>query len=485
MVKYTDKSTANLNGLCFFYILKYDNFIIMNKFDSLPISRKMKSNLNRLGYIEITPIQELSIPSVISKKDVIAQAKTGSGKTAAFGIGLLDKLNVTLFRVQSLVLCPTRELADQISSELRKIAKFTHNIKILTLTGGIPLYKQEHSLNHQAHIIVGTPGRVLRLLQRGSLDLSNLKSLVIDEADRMLGMGFIDELDDIISFCPKNRQTLCYSATYPEDIEPFIESIMYNPIRLSIDVKHDEKSIEHIFYTAESTNVASAVMSVIKQSNFKRVIVFCNTKIECNSLSEVINSMGYTSLSLNGDLEQKDRTEVLIRFSNKSVNILIATDVAARGLDINGLDAVINVDLPFDSETYIHRVGRTGRAGSTGHAVTLLDKNSNYNLDQLNRDMNSSFDINDLKLLDSFGDVTEPEMVTVSINGGRKNKISAGDILGALTSSGDIRSTDVGSIDRLDYITFIAIKSSVVNKALSLLKNRGVKGKMFRVVLHK
>lgn len=445
----------------------------------------MLNNLKEMKYLEMTPIQESSIPLILKGYDIMAQAKTGSGKTAAFGIGLLHLINVGRFRVQAMVLCPTRELAEQVTGELRKLARFKHNIKLLKLTGGLPMYKQEHSLRHEAHIVVGTPGRVLKLLQRGSLVLDDIKTVVLDEGDRMLDMGFIDQIEDILSFAPDKIQTLCYSATFPDKIKQFCSTFLDDPKEVTVELNHDNKVITQHFINTQKSGKSSQVINILGKYTPESVIIFCNTKDECRRVSSELTKKGIFNLSLHGDLEQKERTEVLILFSNRSCRILIATDVAARGLDISDLSAVINYNLPFETETYIHRIGRTGRAGKEGLAISLFLPGEEFRLDEINKYMKTDMqpELIDTNNIPNSYDL-EPEMITLSINGGRKNKISPGDILGTLTSEDGLSGSQVGKIDRLDYITFVAVKSESAQKGYEILEGRAIKGRRFRVVKH-
>ncbi len=456
----------------------------MKSFDTLAISKDMVKNLTDLKYLEMTPIQEKSIPVILEGLDIMAQAKTGSGKTAAFGIGLLHKLKVEKFRIQSLILCPTRELAEQVTAEIRKLARFKHNIKLVKLTGGLPIRKQEHSLSHEAHIAVGTPGRVLKLLERDALKMDDVNTIVLDEADRMLDMGFIDQIEEIFRYANKDVQTLCYSATFPDEIKEFSKTFLNDPTEIAVESHHDTKVIKQHFVKCEKKNRAETVLEIIKHNRFESAIVFCNTKDACRRVGAELNKNGVHSLALHGDLEQKDRTEVLILFANGSSRVLVATDVAARGIDIDDLSAVINFDLPFETETYVHRVGRTGRAGKDGLAYSLLVPGEEFRLDDINKYMNTEMISEKVVFESDHTDFQEADMVTVSINGGRKNKISAGDILGALTKEGGIKGTDVGKIDRQDYLTFVAIKREVATKAYEILENGHIKGKRFLVVIH-
>jgi len=459
----------------------------MKTFTHLSLSEAMMSNLNLLKYETMTAIQEMSIPPILKGKDVMAQAKTGSGKTAAFGIGMLENLDMNLLEIQDLILCPTRELSEQVAGELRRIARFRPNIKILNITGGMPARKQELSLKHQAHIVVGTPGRILKLLERGSLIIGGLKTLVLDEADRMLDMGFMDEIQSIFSFLPSRRQTLCFSATFPEEIRELGRTFMKNPREVTVEVLHHPEVIEQRFIEVLPDEKIHAVSGILGNLKPDSVLIFCNTKDSCQKTEEQLNKLGYHCLALHGDLDQSERTEVLIRFSNGSSRILVATDVAARGLDIDSIGVVINFDMPFESEIYVHRIGRTGRAGKEGSAFSLIRPREMFRLDSINEFLESDYSAEKPEFSSDSVDTTaagmQPEMVTLSINGGRKNKISAGDLLGALTSSGGIDGKDVGKIDRLDTVTFAAVKRSVKVRAVRVLENGKIKGRGYKVMI--
>lgn len=446
----------------------------------------MIANLQKLGYATMTPIQERSIPPILKGADLLGQAKTGSGKTAAFGIGLLQRLKVELFRIQALVLCPTRELAEQVSEELRRIARFRHNIKILKISGGIPMNNQEHSLSHQAHIVVGTPGRVAKLLRRESLVLDDLHTLVLDEADKMLEMGFIDQIHEILTYAPASRQTLCFSATFSEEIRELGRRILRKPIEVSVESSHSPAVIHQHFYTHPRADKSSAVIALLGRHNPGSTLIFCNTKDACRSVESDLTKAGLPCLALHGDLEQKERTEVLVRFSNGSGRILAATDVAARGLDIDDLPLVINYDMPFETETYIHRIGRTARAGKEGLALSLMKPHEGFRLDEINEFTGGSFKPEVLNVdEDAKLPNLEPSMITLSINGGRKQKISPGDVLGALTVEGGISAANVGKIDRQDFITFIAVKREAAERAFLLLEKGEIKGRRFKALIHR
>lgn len=457
----------------------------MKQFSTLPLSKAMLDNLNTLNYKSMTHIQEESIPAILKGRDVLAQAKTGSGKTAAFGIGMLESINIKRYRIQAMVLCPTRELAAQVTGELRRIARFQHNLKILTLTGGSPMYHQELSLKHEAHMVVGTPGRVQKLLRRGKLILDDISMIVLDEADKMLEMGFFDVITDIITYAPRKRQTLCFSATFPAGVKRLCTQALENPVEVTVESHHDESVIAQHVYEVPEKEKCLATIEILANYQPDSTIIFCNTKDQCRRVRRELDKAGLHSIELHGDLEQKDRTVALIRFSNGSSKVLVATDVAARGLDIDDLSAVINFDMPFEPETYVHRIGRTGRAGKEGLAFSLMQPGEDFRLEQINNHSGCSLQPESL----SYGRNTdhpelEPSMVTLSINGGRRQKISAGDILGALTKSGGVDGSHVGKIDRMDNLTFVAIKRSSAKKALKAFQSQTIKGRRFMAMLN-
>jgi ATP-independent RNA helicase DbpA len=456
----------------------------MSAFTTLPLTKSMIENLKTMGYQEMTPVQAESLPHVLRGEDLLAQAKTGSGKTAAFGIGLMHNLDVKRFRVQTLVMCPTRELADQVAGELRRIARFKHNIKIVTICGGMPFLPQQISLEHQAHIVVGTPGRIEQHLKRGTMNLDNVTTLVLDEADRMLDIGFADSIEVILGYVPKRRQTLLFSATFPESILELSTRFQKNAHRVVVDMDHEENVIRQYFYESDWEAKADVVAQILGAVKPASALIFCNTKRQCRSLSTFLGAKGFASLAIHGDLEQKDRTEVLVRFSNGSTPILVATDVAARGLDISGLSAVINFDLPFESEVYVHRIGRTGRAGKEGMAFSLMTPKEGFRLKEINRMMGTAFEVTDLKALESSTDGSLSPMVTLSINGGRKSKLRPGDILGALTKEGGIAGSCVGKINCFEFYSYVAIERCMADKAQEALSTKKIKGRHFIIHRH-
>lgn len=430
----------------------------------------------------MTPIQAQSLPAVLDNKDILAQAKTGSGKTAAFGIGLLHNLESDIYQAQALILCPTRELADQVSKEMRRLARPIANTKILTLCGGSPIGPQFASLEHQPHIVVGTPGRVLKHLQKGSLKLDSLKTLVLDEADRMLDMGFYDDIMRIINIMPSQRQTLLFSATYPSEIKKISKAIQKDPVDVRVETLHDDTKIKQVFYEINRNDRTNTLVSLLQHYQPESSVIFCNRKQQCKELAEDLWQRGFHAVALHGDLEQKERDQKLVQFSNKSSSILIATDVAARGLDIKDLHAVINYELSPDPEIHIHRIGRTGRAGKEGLALSLFMASETPKVNAIEDYQKSPVKIEKVSSLNTQNNFElKPAMVTLCINAGRKNKVRAGDILGALTKNTKLPGKHIGKIDIFDIISYVAIEQAVAKQALKILSEGKIKGRKYRV----
>jgi len=448
-------------------------------FSSLGLQAGLLKNLSTLGYEQMTPIQALSLPLILEGKDMIGQGKTGSGKTAAFGLGLLHKLNVKSYKIQSIVLCPTRELADQVASEIRKLARAIHNIKILTLCGGAPFGPQIGSLEHGAHIVVGTPGRIEEHLRKKTLKLDHVEMLVLDEADRMLDMGFQDAIDDIVEKIPTNRQTLLFSATYPQEIEDVAERVMQNPLVVEAPSTHEESTIKQYFYQTNSDDERmTALRLLLAKHKPDSALVFCNTKLDTQDVADELAHYGFYALAIHGDLDQRERDQALIRFSNKSVSVLVATDVAARGLDIEALDLVVNFNLAHDPEVHVHRIGRTGRAGRSGIAATLYGDRETRKLDALEIEITDDALPSD-DLLDR--PIKKPTMTTLKIDGGKKQKLRPGDIVGGLTGKDGIPGSAIGKITVSSNWSYVAVESGLVKSALKKIQNDKLKGRTFRV----
>lgn len=452
----------------------------MEKFSQLNLSKEFLTNLNSLEYTNMTPIQQKSLPLSLQNKDLIAQAKTGSGKTVAFCIPLLNKIDVKNFRIQSLILAPTRELANQIAQELRKLSRHIHNLKVLTLCGGVPFKPQVVSLFHGAHIVVATPGRVLKHIKEENIKLENINTLVLDEADKMLDMGFYDDIIEIINSLPKNRQTLLFSATYEKNIEKLALNILKNPE--FVKVENEEKvHIKQKFYNVDESNKTALIPALISSNKAKTILIFCNMKITCDKLADDLYDLGLDVLTLHSDLDQKQRDETIILFSNKSYPILIATDVASRGLHIDDVDLVINYDLSLDEKIHTHRIGRTARAGKGGIAISLYNSND-YDRVELIKDTFS--DIKEENIIDIEDDLSykiDSNLRTIFINGGKKQKLRAGDILGALTAGIGLNKDDIGKIDILDFASYVAINKEKLEYVLEKLSKSKIKGKYYRI----
>lgn len=452
-------------------------------FSSLKLKPELLKNLASLGYKAMTPIQAQSLPPILAGQDVIAQGKTGSGKTAAFGLGLLAKLDVKDFSVQALVLCPTRELADQVSNAIRELARTTHNVKVLTLCGGQPFGPQAGSLEHGAHIVVGTPGRVEDHLRKSTLSLARLTTLVLDEADRMLEMGFQESLDAIVEQTPVQRQTLLFSATFQDEIQSIAKRILIDPVMAQVEARHDNATIEQHFYkVADDAERMTALRLLLLKYRPESAVVFCNTKRETQAVADELRSSRFSVLALHGDMEQRDRDKTLVRFANKSAAILVATDVAARGLDIDSLDAVINFHIARDSEVHVHRIGRTGRAGGKGMAFTFYTDKDGYKIALLEEYLGLVIEPENLPPLHVLEKPpVKAAMATLRIDGGKRQKVRPGDILGALTGENGIPGKQVGKINIFNNCSYVAVSRDTVKAALKKLTEGKLKGRSFRV----
>jgi ATP-dependent RNA helicase DbpA len=454
-------------------------------FDTLALKPGTLENLQSLGYQAMTPIQAASLPVALAGKDLIAQAQTGSGKTAAFALALLTNLNPRRFAVQALVLCPTRELADQVTTEIRRLARAEENIKVVTLCGGVALRGQRASLEHGAHIVVGTPGRVMDHLAREYLTLEALNTLVLDEADRMLDMGFLDDIQVVAKQCPKERQTLLFSATYPEGIERLAQQFMRAPVRIEVAARQSGPQIEQRFYEVTRANRYETVALLLNHFRPISTLAFCNTKQQCKELVASLQQQGFSAMALHGELEQRERDQVLAQFANRSCSVLVATDVASRGLDIAQLEAVINVTITPDAEVHVHRIGRTGRAGETGLALSLASMDEMGSVGKIEQYLKQESTWHAREELTPTGSgPLLPPMVTLQLLGGRKEKIRPGDVLGALTGpDGGYTREQIGKINVTEFTTFVAVQRDIAKEAMRRLNAGKVKGKSVKVRL--
>jgi len=453
----------------------------MHKFTDFGLPAELLQAVDSLGYQEATAIQAASLPVMLEGRDVLAQARTGSGKTAAFGLALLAKLDSQSIRLQALVLCPTRELADQVSKEIRALARFIPNTKVLSLCGGIPIRPQLASLTHEPHIVVGTPGRIEDLLNRGALDISTLDCVILDEADRMLDMGFIDALRNILRRAPKQRHTWMFSATYPADIQAISEEFQQTPADIRVAEQHNADVIAECFYRVDPAGKDAALSTLLRVHAPDGCLVFCNTKKDAHSVARALSAEGFTARELHGGLDQRDRDETLVQFANGSCQVLVATDVAARGLDIKSLPMVIAYELPHDPAVHVHRIGRTGRAGETGLALTLVAEREMPRVAGIEELAGAQLSWTTLPQAPRSAHPQPPRMQTLVIDAGRQDKLRPGDILGALTGAGGLDGSDVGKIDVFATRAYAAISRARFNSTVKKLRDARIKGRKFRV----
>ena len=455
----------------------------MDDFSSLPLSPALRQGVDALGYTTPTPVQAASLPHVLAGRDLIAQAPTGSGKTLAFGVGLLARLDPALTRAQALVLCPTRELADQVGKEIRRLALGIPNLKLSILCGGVSLRPQLASLEkHDPHVVVGTPGRVQELIRKGVLHLGGVRTLVLDEADRMLDMGFEEAIREIVAKTPGDRQSLLFSATFPAEIRGIARSVLRKPEEVTIAGADEQAPIEQSFVEVDLAQKPSVLAAMLLDEKPESCVVFCNTRRDVDDVAAALNELGFFALALHGDMEQRDRDEVLVRFANRSCAVLVASDVAARGLDVKDLAAVVNYELPSDLDVYTHRIGRTGRAGKGGLAVSFVTP----------REMPRALALETLqgaplrwRRIAPLGarpkNPPQAAMVSLRIDAGKTDKLRPGDVLGALTGTAGLKADAVGKIDVFATRSYVAIQRKLADEALARLREGGIKGRKFRV----
>ena len=455
----------------------------MTSFATLPLKPALLASVETHGYADMTPVQAQSLPPMLAGRDVIAQAQTGSGKTAAFGLGLLQALDADAIRLQALVLCPTRELADQVGKAIRRLAANIPNVKLLTLCGGMPLGPQLASLAHDPHIVVGTPGRVQEHLKRGSLHGGGIKVLVLDEADRMLDMGFADAIDDVVGRIAKHHQTLLFSATWPDAIRAASQRLQKDPVVVTVDAPAEAwPAIEQQFIELEPARKPDALVQLLAGERGRHALVFCNMRRDVDAVAQELDRRGFSALPLHGDMEQRDRDEVLVRFANRSCNVLVATDVAARGLDIAALPLVLSYDVAHDPDTHTHRIGRTGRAGQSGLAITLCTPRERPKAANIEQVLGFTLPWRTLTPAPPSGKTLRlAPMKTLVIDAGRQDKLRPGDILGALTGDAGLDAKDIGKIDVFATRAYVAIGRALADKALERLRAGKIKGRNFRV----
>jgi len=453
----------------------------MSTFADLPLIPALHQAIAAAGYEQPTPIQSQSLPAILAGRDLIAQAPTGSGKTAAFGLGLLQRLEPSSIAIQALVLCPTRELAGQVAQELRRLAVGIPNIKLTLLTGGVPVAVQLASLGHAPHIIVGTPGRVEDLLRRQALGPAAISMLVLDEADRMLDMGFEEVLNSIIGQLPRSRQTLLFSATWPDAIRELGRRTLRNPLEVLAAGNPGQPVVEQTFYEVASEHKGALLGRLLLTLQPESAVVFCNTRRDVQDLQQALAQLGFASAALHGEMEQRDRDEVLLCFANRSLRVLVASDVAARGLDVKELACVVNYELPGDPDVYLHRIGRTARAGSGGLVLNLVAPREIRRALELEDHLGLTLRWDTAPTAAPTGKVPAAAMCTLRIEAGRSDKLRPGDILGALTGAAGLEGAAIGKIDVLPTRSYVAIRREQAGRALDGLRTGRIKGRNFRV----
>lgn len=451
-------------------------------FSSLALHPALLQALDSLEYTVMTPIQAQSLPPMLDGRDVIGQARTGSGKTAAYGLGLLSRIDPTQMTTQALVLCPTRELADQIAKEIRRLARFLPNVKLTVLGGGISKRPQVASLEHDPHIVVGMAGRVQELLADGNLKLDSLRVLVLDEADRMLDSDFEDASRAIVDQAPKTRQTLFFSATFPDSVRALSRRLQREPVEITVDNAVVTTQVEQTFYEVDPIRRMDALAHLLSTQRPESALVFVHTKNDAQDVETQLAKRGFSVLSLHGDIDQRDRDEVLVRFVNGSARVLVATDVAARGLDIQNLALVVSYELPNEPDQHVHRVGRTGRAGRSGIALHLFTSRERSRVAAIEAKLGLKAVLGKLPMSQLSPDrPVPPVFVTLCVDAGRRDKLRPGDLLGALTGDAGLAKEAVGKINTFDTRTYVAIDRRFAKSALERLKAGRIKGKNFRV----
>jgi len=456
-----------------------------NDFRSLNLSAPLLRIIDEMGFTEMTPIQAASIPALLQGKDLIGQSHTGSGKTAAFIIPILQRIQMEVREPQALILCPTRELCDQVLKECRKFSKAFPGLQTVALVGGQPYPPQTQALKNGVQVIIGTPGRTLEHLKKNQLQVHQLKTLVLDEADRMLDEGFADEMTAIIDELPGKKQTIFFSATFPESIEALSRKYQKNAERVTIDkAVQASPQIQQYIYDAESPQKIDTLIKILQRHPSACTLVFCRMKVTVDEIGQKLESMKVSSQVLHGDLTQPERDRAIALFRNGSARILVATDVAARGLDIDMLELVINVDLPVSPEVYIHRIGRTGRAGRQGTAVSIATAFEELKVGEIEKATGVKMIRQKLGFENQHGLSAEFQKTatkTIQIAGGKLDKLRPGDILGALTAQpGALAATDIGKIEIQERFSLVAITTPLAEKALAKLRGSKIKGKKFK-----
>jgi ATP-dependent RNA helicase DbpA len=453
-------------------------------FSTLSLAPAWLENLTQLGYTEMTPIQALALPAMLEGRDVLGQAATGTGKTAAFGLALLARITPRSDRPGALVLCPTRELAAQVADEVRRLARPLPHTRVITLSGGSSVQRERASLEHGVDVIVGTPGRVHDHLVRERLDLSGIQTLVLDEADRMLEMGFVETVSAIARAMPSERQTLLFSATFPDAVRALSATYQRDALHVVVPAEDVTARITQVLYDVDRSERIPALIRILGHHRPESAIVFCNHRETCDEVASALGGSGFAAVALHGGMEQHDRNTVLLLLKHGSLRVVVATDVAARGLDIDDLGAIVNFDLPREPDVFVHRMGRTARAGRHGLAISLAARSDGRILDDLRQGPLAGVGVSPVPSAEAQLPPA-PAMATIAIQGGRQDRLRPGDIVGALTTGVGIAATELGQITITDRISFVAVAAPVATRALAGLAAGRIKNKRFRCYLVK
>lgn len=463
----------------------------MAVFADLPLPPALLEALDILGFPQPLPVQARALPPILAGHDVLVQADTGSGKTVAFGLGMLARLEPRL-EVQALALCPTRELAEQVSAQLRRLASRTPNVKVVSLCGGVPFAPQRASLKQGAHVVVGTPGRIEEHARKGSLRLEQLKVLVLDEADRMLDMGFEPQIARVVERAPAERQTLLFSASYPETISALSRRYQRDAERIDVESSaaelarassSKEGDVVQRFYRVSSAERLQALGRWLALERPESALIFCNTRSECSELAEHLRALGWVAASLHGEMAQRERQHVVRLFTNGSCTLLVATDVAARGWDIPDLPLVVNLGLSRDPTVHLHRVGRTGRLGRAGLVVSFVSEQDHHARERIERMQRRAIELQPVPAEAPSLPPPTPARVTLILSAGKDKKLRPGDILGSLTAEGGVPGEDVGLIQIDDSSAYVAVAAASAERALLRLQQAGVKGRSVKARL--
>jgi len=453
-------------------------------FQSLGLRPVLLQSIEQIGYTEMTPIQARALPPMLAGQDVAGQAETGSGKTAAFGLALLQAIDPALRETQALVVCPTRELADQVAAEIRRLAQRMANVQVLSVSGGRPYRDQRTALQRGCQVVVGTPGRLCKHLRDGYAELGSLRVLTLDEADRMLDMGFVDEVMDIVQQCPPKRQTLLFSATFSPEIHQLRGDIQRDAVLIETSPQVSRGVLRQEVSLCDFEQRGQRVIELLAHHRPERALVFCETRDDTEWVTGLLERAGARARALHGQLDQRTRDDVLVQLSNHSISVLVATNVAARGLDVPALPLVIVAELSPDPEVHLHRIGRTGRAGADGLALSVVTPREDGRLARVEEFLGHTIPVSEPPpALHGPLDLPPPPNRTLLLLSGRQDKLRKADVLGALVKAGGVPPDAIGTIDLRKRTCAVAVAKAFAHQALTAVRRGRVKKKRVRALL--